>query len=406
MTLFETVVADGPEPAALMELASHETLLTDFGDPRLGPPMEAALSAFRQEAWPRMPEAFRKMAVRYLLDFLTSRLQVIADRKRHPEIAKVDIRQPLIIVGPPRSGSTLLHTLLSLDPDNIAPPHWVCLEPSPPPGLGEPVQGRIERAETRMKAFFDQIPAVYVTHPYMIEEGANALAECGTDIMSMALTCQAMWAYYPIPSYREYLLEGDHSGAVAWHHDFLQHVQWGGGASRWALKGSDHLTWLRELHARYPDANLIWTHRDLAQLLGSQASIVGILRGLSGPVDQDERRRVGREVIDHQQKLFGKGMQARDAIGEERFMDVSYHDVMADPVRTVERIYARFGLRLSETAAANIRDWVARNPQTKHGVHKHSPEDFGLEADAINREFARYRERFGFGFGVRPPLSV
>jgi hypothetical protein len=389
-----------------MELASAETGLTDFGDSRLGVPLETALRAFRTEAWPKMPERSREMAVRYLSDFLTSRLRVIANRKRYPEIAKIEIRKPLIIIGPPRSGSTLLHTLLSLDPDNIAPPHWVCLEPSPPPALGEPSPGRVEAAEARMKAFFDQIPDVYVTHPYMIEEGANALAECGTDILSMAMTCQAFWAYYPVDGYREYLLGGDHSGAVAFHHDFLQHLQWGRETSRWALKGSDHLTWLGELHAQYPDANLIWTHRDLAQLLGSQASIIGILRGLSGPVDPGERRNVAVQAIEHQQKLFAKGMRARDAIGEDRFYDVSYHDVMADPVRAVERIYERFGLRLSPAAAENIRDWVARNPQTKHGVHKHSPDEFGLEADAINRQFADYRERFGFGFGVRPPLSV
>jgi hypothetical protein len=400
------MVREGPNPAALMELASQETSLTDFGDARLAPPLEAALGAFRREAWPKMPEPFRRMAVRYLADFLVSRLQIVADRKRYPEIAKVEIRRPLIIVGPPRSGSTLLHTLLSLDPDNLAPPHWVCLEPSPPPGQGEPAQARIDRAEARMKGFFDQIPDVYVTHPYMIEEGANALAECGTDIMSMALTCQAIWAYYPIPGYLEYLLNGDHSGAVDFHHDVLQHVQWGRSASRWVLKGSDHLTWLSELHARYPDAGLIWTHRDLAQLLGSQASIDGILRGLSGPVTEEGRRRVALEAIEHQQKLFEKGMRSRDTIGEDRFFDVSYHDVMADPVRVVERIYERFGLTLSAAAARNIRDWVARNPQTKHGVHKHSPDDFGLEAEAINRQFAAYRERFGFGFGVRPPLSV
>jgi hypothetical protein len=257
-----------------------------------------------------------------------------------------------------------------------------------------------------MKAYFDQIPDVYITHPYMIEEGANALAECGTDIMAMGMTCQAMWAYYPIPSYREYLLEADHSGAAAFHHDFLQHMQWGASANQWALKGSDHLTWLRELYAQYPDANLIWTHRDLGQLLGSQASIVGILRGLSGSVDDDARRSVTVEAVEHQLKLFEKGMRARDAIGEDSFYDVSYHDVMADPVRTVERIYERFGRKLSETAAENIRAWVADNPQTKHGVHKHAPEDFGLEADAVNRRFAGYRERFGFGFGVRPPPSV
>jgi hypothetical protein len=89
-------------------------------------------------------------------------------------------------------------------------------------------------------------------------------------------------------------------------------------------------------------------------------------------------------------------------MGEERFFDVSYHDVMADPVEIVERIYARYGLTVSGAHADRIRQWLQANSQTKHGVHKHSPEDFGMEAKAINRQFSKYTDRFGFGFGVRP----
>ena len=95
-------------------------------------------------------------------------------------------------------------------------------------------------------------------------------------------------------------------------------------------------------------------------------------------------------------------MSARDKIGEDRFFDVSYHDVMANPVRTVERIYERFGLKISEEHVAAIRDWLEKNPPTKHGAHKYSSEEFGLEANAINRRFKDYVDRFGFGFGIRP----
>jgi hypothetical protein len=98
-------------------------------------------------------------------------------------------------------------------------------------------------------------------------------------------------------------------------------------------------------------------------------------------------------------------MRARDALGENRFIDVSYHDVMANPGRTVERIYDRFGLKVSDEHASNIRHWLASNPPTKHGAHKHSPEEFGMEADAINHQFRDYVDRFGFGFGIRPPLE-
>jgi hypothetical protein len=256
-------------------------------------------------------------------------------------------------------------------------------------------------------ALFDLIPDIFVTHPYMIEEGAGALAECGSDILNMVFTCQELWCFYGSESYRRYLLEGDHRAALGFHHDFLQHLQWGGQGKRWVLKGSDHLLWLRELAARYPDAMLIWTHRDLAQQLGSLASVQSILRGLTGhPVSGAERQRLGRLAIDHQCATFLKGMRTRDALGEDRFIDVSYHDVMADPLRTVERIYERSGLKVSDEHAANIRDWVAHNPPTLHGAHKYAPEDFGMEADAINRQFNEYVDRFGFGFGIRPPLTV
>ena len=103
---------------------------------------------------------------------------------------------------------------------------------------------------------------------------------------------------------------------------------------------------------------------------------------------------------------FEKGIAAREAAGEGQFFDVSYHDVMADPLRAVERIYEWAGMTLSPAHAAAIGDWLANNQQTKHGVHKHSPEEFGLEAEAVNRRFKTYVDRFGFGFGIRPALSA
>jgi hypothetical protein len=77
---------------------------------------------------------------------------------------------------------------------------------------------------------------------------------------------------------------------------------------------------------------------------------------------------------------------------------------MASPLRTVEKICSWAGLEVSAEHAARIEDWLANHHQTRHGVHRHSPEDFGLDADSINRRFAPYVERFGFGFGIRPAL--
>ncbi len=394
-----------PDVDTLLEMACEGCGLSDFGDPRWREPLEVFVSSLRDEAWERLTPSARVLVVDYMAQHLATRLQLAADRKRYPEIARQEIRRPMIVVGPPRSGSTLLHTLLSLDPDHIAPEHWSCLEPSPPPALGPPSRDRRERAEKRMMALFEPIPDIFVTHPYMIEEGAGALAECGSDILNMVFTCQELWCFYRCEGYRRYLLEADHAAALVFHQEFLQHMQWGNAGKRWALKGSDHMLWLGELAARYPDAMLIWTHRDLAQQLSSLASIQVILSGLTGmPASGEAREAIGRQAIEHQGASFAKGMQMRDKIGEHRFVDVSYHDVMANPVGAVARIYEHFGMSMSETHAAGIREWLVRNPQTKHGVHKYSTTEFGLEAPAINRRFAPYVERFGFGFGIRPPL--
>lgn len=392
-----------PDADGLMEMAVRRTGLSDFGDPARNAGLRAFSAALGDELWSGLPEPVRAQAVDYAVHMLATRLKLVADRKQHPEIARQKITRPIIVVGPPRSGSTLLHTLLSLDPEAMAPEHWICLEPSPPPALGPPSAERLGQAERRMMAMFERIPDIFITHPYMIEEGAGALAECGSDILNMVFSCQQLWCLYRAETFRRYLLDADHTAALGFHHDFLQQVQWGQAGKHWALKGSDYLLRLEETAAQYPDAMLVWTHRDLAQQLGSLANIQAILCGVAGePLSGEARESVGRLAIEHQRASFEKGMRARDRIGEDRFLDVSYHDVMASPVRTVERIYERFGRQVSEAHRAAIHDWLANNPQTKHGVHKYAMDEFGLNAEATNRQFGDYVERFGFGYGIRP----
>jgi hypothetical protein len=391
----------------LKERASALTGLDDFGDPARDEGLESLVRSINEESWAGMTGPARNLAVDYLVHQLVCRLRILADRKAHAEIARQQIKAPLIVVGPPRSGSTLLHNLLSLDPDNMAPEHWICREPSPPLALGKPTQERLGAADARMTKLFGLIPDIFVTHPYMIEEGSNALAECGSDILSFAFTSQQLWCFWGGETYRRFLLDADHAAALGFHHDFLQHIQWGNIGKRWTLKGSDHMLWMRELATQYPDAKLIWTHRDLAQQLGSLASVRSILKGLNGhPVSPEERLAQGRKAIDLQAASVEKAMRARDAVGESQFIDVSYHDMMANPLLTVQRIYEASGLTVSDDHADRIQDWLDNHHQTKHGVHKHSPEEFGMDGEAINEQFASYLDRFGFGFGIRPELTV
>lgn len=406
MTLERHDTRDCPSTDTIKAWASERTGLGDFGDPARDAGFEAFVASMAAETWPGMTARAREVAVDYITKLLATRLRLIDDRKTFPEIARQKISAPLIVVGPPRSGSTLLHTLLSLDQDNMAPEHWICREPSPPPAQGPPDADRLKRADETMAGLFGLIPDIFVTHPYMIEEGSGALAECGSDILSLAFTSQQMWCFWGGDIYRRYLLEADHTAALGLHHDFLQHIQWGNAGKRWALKGSDHMLWMGELAAQYPDAKLIWTHRDLAQQLGSLASVQSILLGLRGhPITPEERSAQGKRAIELQHASIVKAMRAREIIGDERFLDISYHDVMNDHLREVERIYDWAGLTVSGAHADRIRDWLKDHSQTKHGVHKHSPEEFGMDAESVNARFAAYRKKFGFGFGIRPELA-
>jgi hypothetical protein len=405
MGRIESLITQCPDADALLDEASKATGLTDFGDPRLRTPLEAYIESFRKDAWHKMTAQARAYAVSTTVDFLGSRFKIAADRKRYPEIAREQVKQPFIVVGPPRSGSTLLNTLLSLDPEAMSTPFWACLEPSPPPGLGEPTAKRLAAVDARLEDFLDHLPQMRIMHSYYAEEGAGALGEDGHDIMVMAQTTKGMWYFYPIDGYLEYLLSAEHEAALDFHHDFLQHCQWRvGGKTSWALKAADHQIWLRTLHARYPDAALIWTHRDLSEQLGSAASVFCAGRTLSAPVPDEAKRDLGRQAVELERRIVLRALEMREELGEERFYDVAYQEMMADPVATIERIYVRFGREFTPQFAERIRTWVRQNPQTKHGVHKHSPDEFGLDADTINRDFAQYVERFGFGFGIRRSL--
>lgn len=407
MSTLSELATTCPTPEQLKAVASRNTGLNDFGDPARDAGLESLLESMRRESWNEMTPPARELSVDYLVHQLESRLKVLADRNAHPEISAQRIKAPLIVVGPPRSGSTLLHTLLSLDPDSMSPEHWICREPSQPLAMGAPSADRLERAGKRMMDLFNLIPDVFITHPYMIEEGSGALAECGSDILSLAFTAQQLWCFWGGDIYRDWLLQADHTAAVAFHHDFLQHLQWGMDGKHWTLKGSDHMLWMGELTAQYPDAKLIWNHRDLSQQLASLASVQAILRGLTGnPVTPEIRRAQGRKAIDLQYAATEKAMKAREKAGEGQFIDVSYHDVMANHVAAVEQIYDKAGLSMSGRHADAIREWAANHQQTKHGAHKHSPEEFGMDGDEINEMFKPYTDRFGYGFGIRPALTA
>jgi len=151
---------------------------------------------------------------------------------------------------------------------------------------------------------------------------------------------------------------------------------------------------LDALFARYPDARIVWTHRDPAVVMPSVASLTSYIRTTaSGPVDEV---RYGREWTAFEELILYRGLAARDRIGrdDDRFFDVHYLDLMADPIGILEAAFDRFGVPFGADSIGGVERFLADNPQTKHGVHRYSAEQFGLDPGRLHRRFGAYMDQF------------
>jgi hypothetical protein len=382
----ETVSLD---ERSLLEAACRETRLEDFGGDEFREPLRLVLEGLETEA--RLTLLGRVVARRDLIGLLTNRLRLTEDRKRYPGIADQRIARPFFIIGLPRTGSTLLHHLISQDPASRAPQAWEVMTPSPPPeGARYETDPRIADAERKL-AWLDWLaPDFKAIHPL----GARLAIEC-IAILSHTFLSSRFHTTYRTPSYQAWLKKQDRTPAYAYHRRFLEHLQWRTRADRWVLKAPAHLYALDALLAIYQDALIVQTHRDPRMVLGSVASLtVSLQSAFAEPLDLAE---IGREVLQSWTEGLERGMHVRRSgpAGAERFFDVNYQQLLANPIGTVRRIYAHFELPLTAEAEDRMRSHLRGNPQHKHGRHAYDLKAFGLDGPALDQQFRSYREFFG-----------
>ena len=328
-----------------------------------------------------------------IISHLATRLHLERDRRRHPAIAAGHVRRPLVITGVPRSGSTLLHTLLAQDPANRVPRTWEMLRPSPPPeGATYETDPRIATTERDLRWFHRLAPEFRTIHPV----GARLPEECVV-ILSHSFLSSQFCSMFVVPSYQAWMREQSLASAYQLHRRFLQQLQWRYGGERWVLKAPAHLSALRELCEVYPDVGVIMTHREPLEVLPSEASLHTVLR--RSFTDTVDPAAIGREVTELTAEELSVGLQARDAgcAPPDRFLDVRYRELVKDPIASVRRIYTHFDLPFTTTAEARMRHYLAATPKDKHGAHLYSLAQFGLNEAEERERYRTYRERFLLG---------
>jgi len=308
------------------------------------------------------------------------------DRQLYPEIARQEIREPLFIVGLPRSGTTLLHTLIAADPEHRAPLTWEVMSPSPPTSENE--RQRIRHAERSLASLQWLAPTFRRVHAV----GAKLPQEC-VGLMSPTFMSDQFDTMYNVPSYRAWFLKQDLLPAYEYHRRFLQHLQQRQSARRWVLKAPVHMFALPSLLSIYPSARFVQAHREPLQAITSVSSLIAILRSVFS--DAVDPRQIARDALQYWAETLALFMQERDRLPPERIFDLDYREIRRDPIAAIRSVYEYFGWCLSREAEQRMRTALANQPQEQNGFHHYEPSQFGLEAAEVERRFSAYRERFG-----------
>jgi hypothetical protein len=383
------------DAAAMLARAQAETELDDYGDPTLPERFSLAVQHLNGIGLDANGIDQAKGVCHWLL---TSRLEFIADRYRYPIAAEV-IDRPMFVTGEPRSGTTLMHALMAVDPHARALRFWEVMYPSPPPGATRRDDPRRALADADWREINAKMPKWLLSHPYNDMLGDGLPEDERTWAFDFRVMTPTAWWRVPMQT----LVGGLPTDAVAQyrlHKAMLQQFQYGRPRKYWVLKGF-HGFRLHEFFDTYPDANLLWLHRDPVQVAASRTMMMAdILDGIIGPIDLAVETKKHLEMT----RASIANTMTHPMVDDPRILHIPYADFIADPVATVGRYYAFCGRGLTSEGEAAMHDYLAYNRGDRYGKFRYSTRlltDIGENLDDLHAEFAPFRARFGVGIENR-----
>jgi Sulfotransferase family len=349
----------------------------------------------------RYDESALRLLQRELFVRIHADLSISRDVAARPEISQIPVRRPLLITGFGRTGSTLLHNLLALDPGARAPLLWELWMPSPPPhpdtAASDP---RIESAQRRLDAFTAADPQIRKIHPME----ARAPDECHWMMRHSAL----LPMLYQVPEYWEWLKQlgrGDLRELYSHYRLQIQHLQLWIRGDFWVSKATTHLHFMPVLFDVFPDANIVRLHRDPCHAVPSLCSLMsGYRRLFASRVDLAE---IGTTLLDMFIDNMNRSMAA-PANKAGQIADIRFEDLVADPIGAVRAIYRRFGYPYGAEFEQQMTRHLDRERTAPWPRHAPALEQFGLSQSEMTDRCADYLawlETRGRGFAERTAAS-
>ena len=364
--------------------ARAATGLEDLGDPSQLEGLPILVKASNEEA--RLSQRGAAMWEKSITDYLINRMKTVDYAKQHPELLEAPIEKPTFVFGLPRTGTTMTINLLSADPARRCYRRFEALDAMPPVGPDYKSDPRylaeVAKGEMAMK-YMPQIAAIHWEDADSPSEDQYAMAQ--------SFCSQIYDSQVHIPSYREWFFGADYVPAFRFQKQILQLLQQNVGG-KWTLKNPWHPLFLDALTTVYPDAELVMTHRDPVEVVGSACSLLKAVRPIyTEDMKPGEIAECLLQTFDH---MIARQNAYRDRHGEDAIFDIQSAAQIKDPLGTMRALYDRFGTPFTAEAQAGMQAMMDYNPQNKHGKHSYTLEEFGLSAKWVRDHFKEYTDRF------------
>lgn len=364
--------------------AEEKTGLTDFGNPRFREALDRLMDDHERTG----SSGLGKLTVRDMgVQACVNRLRLREHLRQNPDVAALKVERPLFILGFPRTGTTLLQNLLALSPDRRALPFWEISSPVPlHPDPVKDVRMRMDITKRRLLAVNLFAPEMRYIHEVRYDSYEECWPILGNSFSVFNWDMSAGW-----PQYGQWLLDNDLTWAYEEYRDALRVMSSRVPDRRLILKSPDHLWTLDAVLKVFPDAAIVWTHRDPARSVPSYCS----LGSLSYRVHHGEcdLHALGSHVRDRFKTGIDRALEVRGRVGEERFFDVSFPSLLEDPKAVVHGITSHFGL--TPVSDADMDAYLGRERNDERGNHQYEAGDYGLSKEGLHSHFSDYIQRFG-----------
>ncbi len=362
--------------------ARAATGLDDFGSDYYREGLERTVAALNTEA--DLNDMGGVIQHATISNALIQRLKVEDTYARHPEIDDEIIEGPLFVIGLPRTGTTALSQLVAADPQFRSLRMWESQAPTPPPEAAtQHTDARIAQAEAGLQMLNEMFPLM----KSLYNSEATAATEC-QDLMGMSFRTFHFDGVVRVPGYLAWLMDCDMRETYTYHRRVLKLLQWHCPPTLWHLKTPVHVFALDALVEAYPNAKFMWSHRDPAKVMASVCSLIRYVRSWSS--DRDDPEELGAEQLDSWSEGIRRAMDFRKRVGDERFSDISFADLQADPVNTLAAGYRSLGLDFTDAAARSVELWAREHKPGARGAHDYDLADYGLTPDGVRERFAEY----------------